>query len=238
MKKYLLLTLFSIFFLSFLQGQNLVFVDGNHQSVSGDTVVVTGLDTLNFMAAHFKVTNQGGASIDVKIARREIDIVPGTSNNFCWIVCYPPATDTSTKKETIAPGDTSFASLDCDYYPAGNSGSSLIAYTAFDENNLSDTAIVYVRFNVLHLGIETHNYNYNISLYPNPANLQTTFNYDLNGAEGYVKIFNVVGNEIAKHVLKDNKFTLNTEKFQSGIYFYSIVINGKKQKTNRLIIVH
>lgn len=224
--------------MSFLQGQNLVFVDGNHQNVSGDTVVVTGLDTLDLMAAHFKVTNQGSASIDVKIAKREINIVSGTSNNFCWVVCYPATTDTSTKKETIAPGDTSFASLDCDYYPAGNSGSSLIAYTAFDENNLGDTAIVYVRFNVLGLGIETHNNNNNISLYPNPANLQTTFNYDLNGAEGYVRIFNIVGNEVAKHALKGNRFILNTENFQSGIYFYSIVIDEKKHKTDRLIITH
>jgi hypothetical protein len=83
---------------------------------------------------------------------------------------------------------------------------------------------------------------FQISLYPNPTNSNTTLN--LIGYENSnvnVKIFDIIGKEVFNQLIKDissneYKTTLNTKELLAGSYIVK-VLNGKEEKITKLIII-
>jgi hypothetical protein len=76
-----------------------------------------------------------------------------------------------------------------------------------------------------------------LSVYPNPTIDQVVIegNTLLNGN---IKIFNIVGDEIANSVLNANRTVISTKTLQlsAGVYFYSISSNGETAKQGKLIV--
>ncbi|MEM6298158.1 MAG: T9SS type A sorting domain-containing protein [Bacteroidota bacterium] len=78
--------------------------------------------------------------------------------------------------------------------------------------------------------------------YPNPARDEINFDYQLNSNVGEVKIVmhNVLGNIVGEYELNafDSHLTIRTDGMQSGIYFYTVSVDGQNALTRKIIIRH
>ena len=80
--------------------------------------------------------------------------------------------------------------------------------------------------------------------YPNPFNPTTTIEFDL-PKEGIVtlKIFDIAGREVAKEINGLNlrtgnyKVNFNGSNLSSGVYFYSLSVNGNVLSTKKMLLV-
>ena len=215
----------------------------NNADVSGDTVYVQGDASAYDIAEELHVQNNGGSALDVKVKKIQIQILSGSSNSFCWAEqCYPSSVIVSTHSQNIAAGAVTSGATDLSahYSPGGNVGTSIIAYTAFDINNISDSTIVYVVYDAV-TGIETASVSVFSGPVPNPASSIVTFNCDVKNGNSYsFNLYNLLGKVVYSKQLHSgqNKFSLNVSDLPEGIYVYSYLTDNKKQKTGRLIISH
>jgi hypothetical protein len=80
----------------------------------------------------------------------------------------------------------------------------------------------------------------NFYLYPNPNNGTMVLDYDLgNYANAKVNLFDITGKIISTYKLSDNKgiLQMNEQSLNNGIYFYSILVNDKTIKTDKIVII-
>lgn len=78
--------------------------------------------------------------------------------------------------------------------------------------------------------------------YPNPFNNKTTIYYQLKEqGEGYITVFNNVGEVIREVSFSKaagiHNIVLDMGNLPAGIYYYSMVINGKRTDSKKMVIV-
>ncbi len=79
--------------------------------------------------------------------------------------------------------------------------------------------------------------------YPNPFTDETAIQYDFSGLSKYrkaeLKVRDVLGHDVLSFSLNDrsNTLVLSKDKLESGVYFYSVVIDGKILRTNKLVVL-
>ncbi|MFZ1320160.1 MAG: SBBP repeat-containing protein [Ignavibacteria bacterium] len=106
------------------------------------------------------------------------------------------------------------------------------------------TTIKYSLFTDINNLQNLHNsYNFIHQNYPNPFNPVTSIKYYLN-KNGFViiKIYNSLGKEVKRLIEKDtgegeHNLIFNGEDLPSGIYFYSLTINGNLINTKRMALI-
>ena len=80
------------------------------------------------------------------------------------------------------------------------------------------------------------------NIYPNPANDFASVDYVFNGNvnEATISFYNLLGHEIANYELDkyDRKLKVQTANWDSGIYLYQLVVDGKKVVTKKLLVRH
>jgi hypothetical protein len=80
------------------------------------------------------------------------------------------------------------------------------------------------------------------SVYPNPASAYASIDYQLINDTNNAKIIlcNVLGNVVGEYALIRDAKTLHisTLELNSGIYFYTLSVDGKSLVTRKLIIKH
>ncbi len=80
------------------------------------------------------------------------------------------------------------------------------------------------------------------NIYPNPANDFANLDYKIVGNfnSANVSFFNLLGIQIAGFELQKNsdKLKIATTNWESGIYMYQLVIDGKKIATKKLLVRH
>jgi len=96
---------------------------------------------------------------------------------------------------------------------------------------------------------DNNNINYSklSNNYPNPFNPLTRINYELritNYELAEIVVFNSVGQEVwSKNLSTDQSllttgyFTFDGSKFNSGIYYYSLIVDGKKMDTKSMVLI-
>lgn len=83
--------------------------------------------------------------------------------------------------------------------------------------------------------------NLNMAVMPNPFKGQTTFSITNNGynfTKGSIKIYSTIG-MLADEISIGNTtaaYTYNNNKLAPGVYFYSLVLDGKRAKAGKLIV--
>lgn len=86
------------------------------------------------------------------------------------------------------------------------------------------------------------NHQISISLpYPYPANENLTFQYQLfQNIEVRIVLYDILGNEVASYPLsaENNRLTIPTSELKTGMYLYSLVLNGKNVATKKLLVSH
>ncbi len=240
MKKLVLITylLSLIVFVGYAQNLSLIY-DGNPVPNDG-ALVFTGEPSSTLIVATIGVTNNSAVSMDVMCKKVEISMVPETNNSFCWDVCYPSNIYVSIGFMTLAPGETTNA-FSGDYEPLTHAGQSAIRYVFFDAANPNDSISFRSFFNAYPLGIENHTDLATLSsAYPNPASAQASFNYSVEtSANAILMVRNVLGSTVKEVQLTGSGVTrFSTLDLSEGIYFYSLVVNGRNQSIRKLVVSH
>lgn len=246
MKKFL----FSLIFLSIgliIKSQTIeLYTENNLLLVNGDTIsidsVSTSLDSLSFneMTVKLNVKNIDTVSKNVICKKQYIDTIAGTENTFCWAgSCWPPAT-LVTPSQLIDSGATN-SDFSGHYSPKNNFGTSIITYI-FKVWHSDDSSWVNVKYNAIYNSVANNSFNSNISApYPNPANNNVSIKYNIsNKNKANILIYNVYG-KLEKQFSINNSIgviNISVSDLPSGIYFYSLIIDGRIIKTNKLIVNH
>ncbi len=81
-----------------------------------------------------------------------------------------------------------------------------------------------------------------LNAYPNPANDYAEIDYQISGNIGSAKIslYNILGANVAEYDLDKNErqLRIQTREIPTGVYFYQLLLEGKKVATKKLLIRH
>jgi len=226
-------------------------------------VIIIGIMSIANMAysqppgakvSKIKVVNISSYPLDVICERTENSIADTVcANLFCWDICYVPEISVSGIVAITAGAlSNNFSGY---YYVYGSTGTSVISYCFYDNNNMIDSACViimygpnspddsvYATVNVGALvGIDAPTReNEIVDIYPNPASANATLEYSLARGSGSASIVvrNLLGAEIMDLQLKGatGKAIFPVNSMKNGVYFYSLVVDGQIQSTQKLVV--
>jgi hypothetical protein len=236
MKKNLLFFGFALSFIM-TSAQSVVLVNPVTQ-VIGDATTLTGAGE---MVAEWPVTNISNASISLKCSRSVISAVAGTSNYFCWGVCFGETTNVSLISQTILPSDTNHTFY-AHYKPLGNPGQTIIRYCFFNVDNPSDQACQNVSFcyeSDCAMEVAEESATKFELVGSNPLKGLSFINYQMPQGinEGQLLITNTLGELIEKSTVKGNSgsILLNAQDYSSGIYQFTLS-TAKGKQTVRIVV--
>ena len=188
------------------------------------------------------INNTSISSKDVMVERTVNILAPGHTSYFCWDVCYSESTSISTGWLPIAAGGTSNAFY-FDLDPNGMVGVDTTCYKFFDMSNASDFVEICFYVDVT-TGIANVNASQKNPLSvasPNPANAWSGINYYTDVTKNpMLVIYNLLGTKVleAKLMQKQGAYIINVEGLKQGIYYYSLIENGKAVATQKLVVAH
>lgn len=230
-----LLTLICVAIVGWSQAQSL--------QISSSSQVVYGASSL-LMHSTAIVTNTNVNPIDVHVMRTVNDTANHHSSYFCWgINCYDTTTSVSFSPETIAGAGGTNSSFIAYLQPNGYNDTSMVTYCFYDDVDQSDSACMTFTYISTPTGIEEYITSGNslTNAYPNPADNYSKLAYSLVSAKNSkLVLYNVLGSTVKEMKLtnKQNVITIATSELKNGIYFYSLINDGKVISTKKLIVNH
>lgn len=188
--------------------------------------------------AHVEIKNISATDNKYKVKRNGPFDQSCSTNYFCWDLCYLPTDSVSTGNLTVASSATN--NLFSGHILSSGSGVEdccEIKYTFFNQNDLTDKLDVSVMFcGDISLSVNEDVYT-SFSVFPNPA---TNFvNVEYSGTkDGLFQLFNVVGQSVYSQALRagERNTSVDVSGFNSGIYFYTLQIDGTVMETKKLVI--
>lgn len=219
-----------------------IYTDNNVFLHNGDIITIDSLSTDTILTSeiisHLKVINTNINTKNVSCEKQEQYIVPGTQNDFNWAGTNVPNSIYVSPLDTLNGGDT--AEFNGNYMPYNKIGTSIIKYIFRVENG--DSAWINVKYNANYSGISNNSFSSSISApYPNPANSNVSINYSiLNSNNASIQIYNIYGILEKQFSVQNTNgvVNINVSDLHSGIYFYSLNLNGVNVKTNSFIVSH
>lgn len=226
--------------MSGLFAQSLTLLDPlNNPLSSSDTLVVSGSPSDFEIIGAVRVANLTGSDMGVKVKKYEHELYAGSTNVFCWYQCYLPSTYAPDDTVLIVAHDT-VDRFTGHLMPGGISGTILMKYTWYNENDANDSVSTYIRFIASGVGIN-ESPNAAISrAYPNPASDQVTFSYSVpTNQESFIVIQDLIGSVKMQIPLdaNQNEVMVDLRSFSSGIYIYSLLVEGRTITTRKLNIL-
>jgi hypothetical protein len=223
-----------------LTAQSLQFVNINPVSttLSGPNDVM--------MQSHLQVKNIGPVTLTVKVKRTVNNLATNHVSNFCFAgVCYPSAVSTSLAWN-IDPGavaDSEHVTLRADLNPLSTNGISEVTYCAYDADNESDSICITFRYNAGPIGVNelSGGSKFMSNAYPNPAHQTSLVTYSLPSMKNaQIVISNMLGSAINKLHLSEKSGTveLPVAALPEGVYYYTLMNDGKPVVSKRLMISH
>ncbi|MEO5584579.1 MAG: T9SS type A sorting domain-containing protein [Flavobacteriales bacterium] len=217
--------------------------------VNGTTVQVnagvTDMDQLLGMG--LSAENTSGTSRLVNVKRYETSVLHGTSNYFCWDVCYGER-NAGAYPLWVAADPVSMAAgemangFHAYYKPQVNTGTSTFRYVWYDMNSPNDSTWVDFEYNVTEAsGIAEVVDVRAFKVFPNPSTGgDITINYDLATATSgtQMELYNVLGERKLVQPISaaQGKITLREGELNSGVWFAVLKRNGKTLATKRLVV--
>lgn len=199
----------------------------------------------------YVVHNQSDNALDVRVAAEVIDIVAGTDYRLCWgPLCYNWTTEDFTSSDskalmpTLVPDEMN-STFYTDYRHNGIEGLTVIEYCWFDNDNTSDETCGIINWCVgpdcsTILGIEEHAMGSISPMSPNPISETGQFTFELYNQpnDAQVAIYNLIGEEVERINLesKIGFVQINAADYESGLYFYSLVVDGQVAATQKVLI--
>jgi len=242
MKKILLLTLLSSIISLGVFAQSLQLSNKYGIVNNGDTITMATTDVDHIFAIYLDVKNISSNYISVRAKKTEISVLANTINYFCWGSCYDTAVFISLDSILMGHNDVN-KTFSGDYEANKVTGTSIIMYTFFDQDNPNDSVAFIVKYMTgSGVGIDDAKPEVNISnIFPNPANNFVTVNYDLNGAtNARIEIRNILGSIVRTQEVSGNSGQINIDvsDLTNGVYFYSFIVNDMPIKATKLVVQH
>ncbi|MEI6455252.1 MAG: T9SS type A sorting domain-containing protein [bacterium] len=244
MKKLLLITWFLSVATYLGYSQSIVLFDSvTGQLANNATILKSGVTNAEEIVQHLGVKNNTGAAINVMCKKAYINILEGTMNVFCWGICFGPDVFVSPETISIDPEVTNFLDFSGHYIPSTFSGISTIRYTFWVDGNPNDSACVNINFAAYPLGINNPEQKAVLSqAYPNPAVTNVGFDYTISNGNvpSSIIIRNVLGSVVKEEMISDasGKISFDVSNLSNGIYFYSLVVNGERIITRKMVVKH
>ncbi|OFY47495.1 MAG: hypothetical protein A2W85_02190 [Bacteroidetes bacterium GWF2_41_31] len=209
----------------------------------GDVISIVSDTSVPEMIFNPIVTNNTTAAINVKVRRTNLDVVAGSENYFCWVLCYEPANDISSEFLEMAPGASSGLEYFSGHYtPLGHSGTSAVEYMFYDMNDVSINQKFIVKYTSSPTAIDESILKgvHFSAIYPNPAINFVSLNYTLvpGVKSASIRISNILGTVVSEMNLNlnSNSTRVDVSQLDGGIYFYSVILNGERLSTKKLVI--
>lgn len=230
--------LFTLPIIAFSQNLTLSWHDG--VVPNGSILDVSGrIDTV--IVAEVLVHNEGLSTIEVKVRKENIHLVPGAMDTYCFASqCYGSEVPVSVHSVHIDPGmyDSTFYG---DYYPLGNEGTSIFRYTFFNVADTTDTVSVTIRYSgTLNVPVIDKPAPGVSNAYPNPASDRVSFDYFPVNSEGtrLMVIRDMAGRLVRESIIPSDGGTLEIDlsDIENGIYFYSLIQGNKLVLTRKLVV--
>lgn len=231
------------------QSQLLTLTDGDGQVVNGTVVTHLGSASDPLLTQGLTATINGGQTLNVNMRRYELEVVPGTSNYFCWGVCYDevPAGNLPVWNAgqegviSMAPG-TAVNEFKAYLVPNGNAGNNAFRYVWFNTANGTDSVFVDIVFQVSPVGIEEAlAAAASMEVFPNPVSgnetrVQVSFNQPVTQAT--LVLYNALGSAVHEQRIpaQGSDVLLNTAALEPGLYFAVVRAAGRDLATRRIVV--
>ena len=226
------ITLFSILLSLTLGAQTLELV--SHDDTVYYDPQIAQLD----VQAHIEIKNTSATDNKYKVKRNGPFDQSCSTNYFCWDLCYLPTDSVSTGNLTVASSATN--NLFSGHILSTGSGVEdccEIKYTFFNQDDITDKLDVSVMFcGDVSLSVNEDVYS-SFIVFPNPANDFVNIEYT-GSKDGAFELFNVVGQSVFTQTLNtgNQNTSLDVSSLNSGVYFYTLQIDGQVMETKKLII--
>lgn len=211
------------------------------------TIIQQGTPDSVELITYLNVKNASGNSLSVFCKKVELIMLDSTEITMCWAGnCYPAATNISPYAQAISPGQINTEFVGHYTQTAFNHfkvGESVVRWVFYDRALTDDSASVTVKYTSFPLAVEeTQPHQAVLSgIYPNPASGDVSCTYSLpGGAQGSILVRNMLGASVYTHPLLSStgKVTFSTINLSDGIYFCSLLVDGKIRQTQKLIVKH
>ncbi len=241
MKKLLLIIAGIVFATSFLNAQSLTIKTLEGEVIGESYIIYDEGDVVNEIVFHAVVTNNTGSDMTVLCAREQIDMLPGTSSQFCWGEnCYPPFVDTSATALVIPGGGTTADDAFSGHYaPATVHGTSAVKYKFYNQDDPSEFVETIAYYVYGFVDVEENLAKLSFSdFYPNPASDQIRMDYSIgNNVLATLRVVNLLG-AVVKEVNLSGTNTLNMDvsDLQQGVYYCSVISGAQVHTTKRIVV--
>jgi hypothetical protein len=240
MKKLILITALAFLTIT-INAQSLALLEPMTQ-VNG---TVAELGATGELVAEWGVQNISENFLEVRAKRSVQQNVQGAINYFCWGVCFDENTNVSpvSVNQDMNAGDINHTFY-AHYRPQNNAGEAIIQYCFFNAADPTDETCQTVSYCVdcvqsvseLNTEIEVG------EIYPNPLKGLGSISYNLPSTPKNAKfvIYNMVGEVVKESAVtsKNGILFINGADFESGIYLYSIQMDGKSSAMKKLVVAH
>ena len=195
------------------------------------------------ISLEFNVT--ANEAVSLVGAKEEVQNVEGTSNFICFGQCLSP-TVYATQPYDMTAGQSDVFSAHYMYdneigEVAGQE--QIMKYYIYPDSNPNDRFIINVTFKYSLEDVENINYVEEFSnAYPVPASSVVNFDYSFSSSvnSAIVAVYNMMGQEVLRSDISgmSGKLSLNVSDIADGVYFYSLIVNGVVEKSNKLVVRH
>ena len=244
-----ILALFLTAMVGMLSAQSLQFELEGEALENNQIVVCTSVAAWGEMIQEMQIRNLTPETLEVFIAKEEIQMVEGSENSFCWGMCYTPqvfvsprgcAIEGNSLNDPMEAGLSFHQNIDPTY--SGDPGqflvgTSIVKYYAYPITDTLDRICVEVWFAYGSENVNEHQASVGHA-YPNPARNTVSFDVQYNGSLEAV-VYNLLGQEVMKQTvssMNQGKLSFNVADLQAGVYFCSFIADGTPWKTEKFIV--
>ncbi|MCZ2357412.1 MAG: T9SS type A sorting domain-containing protein [Bacteroidia bacterium] len=210
------------------------------QLINVPTTTISG-DGSRLLVAAILVKNISTDTVVVKVRRVIHQVSPDHDLQLCFgPTCYPEETEITPNPAIIAPGDTN-KTFKAQLESYGLPGSASATYYFIKTNGTPDSVTATVNFNVVTSLEDLIAQNkLAVQISPNPAVNLASINYTLPNpnSTAQINIYDILGGLQKQQLIKGQQgsISLDLSNLKSGVYFYSLVIDGRPYITKRLIV--
>lgn len=189
--------------------------------------------------------NMSANSLSVRCRREIISAVPGSTNYFCWGVCFQESTDVSPVGVAVPmAAEQTNNSFFGHYKPNGNAGQSTIRYCFFDNNNPTDEFCETVTYCVdvanCIVGVEENAGAKLEAVSPNPTSGMTVLRYTLPSASksAQVVVYSITGALVKSESLisRQGMVVFDAGELGAGVYLIGVSVDGQPGAMQKLVV--
>jgi hypothetical protein len=161
------------------------------------------------------------------------------NSSITWTPSGPSSTIAANSTLPSGPGTYGISA----HYDADTVGVTVsVLYRVFNTSVAGDTSYVTIHYIGMAVGVQENTAASGTisSAYPNPASTMVSFKYEMDASaqKGKLVIFDMLGNKVKDIELNEKQGTVKVDvsEMNSGIYFYSFMVNNKAIVTKKLIV--